>query len=162
MNEVFHEVRRGGILVAAPESAIAPDGSADTGQFRPSVDEMTHALETAGFNVRPMRRVEDLVGLVASALDGSNRLVLPEVFVVDDSFLHTVGINLKAALEAIGCSDSLLVIMSGAWPEGLPEETYGDISSLHRPFPLPVFVEEVASLATPLSMRGAAVPASHP
>jgi hypothetical protein len=145
MTEMFHEIRRGGILVAVPEAELGR--------------EMGDALAAAGFNVHPMPDVEELVALVASALDGSNRLVLPEVFVVDDRFLHVVGVDLKAALEAIGCGDGLIVIVSGDWPDNVPHEPFEDVSCLHRPFPMALFVEEVASLATPVSMR--APPLKH-
>jgi len=139
MTEMFHEIRRGGILVAVPEE--------DLGR------EMGNALSNAGFNVHPMQSVDDLTALVGSALNGTNRLILPEVFVVDDRFLHAVGVDLKAALEAIGCADGLIVIVSGDWPDGSPQEPFDDVCCLHRPFPMALFVEEVASLATPVSMR---------
>lgn len=128
--------RRSGVLVAAPEAAVRA--------------EMLVALRGAGIAAEAVATCEQVLAVVEAAPSSG---ALPEVLVVDVRILNEARGRLLDALEAMGGTDSLLVILSGLWPRGYFPDWLEPLNCLHEPVPMPVFVEEVARLASPASVR---------
>jgi hypothetical protein len=132
------EVRRAGVLVAVPD--------ADTGR------EMIGALQAAGFAALSARTGNEVADMLSRSF-APDADELPEVWVIDVTMLDADREHLLDALEEAGCIENVIVILSGLWPRGLCPTWLDRVVCLHEPLPMPVFVEEVARLASPASMR---------
>lgn len=130
------DVRRSGVLVAIPDALVR--------------DEMLVALDGAGIEAACVATSQEVLAILESAPFAR---ILPEVFVLDVNLLSRARERVIHALETNGCLDGLLVILSGLWPRGFFPDWLEPLNCLHDPVPMPVFVEEVARLASPASMR---------
>jgi hypothetical protein len=130
---------RSGVLVAVADDALR--------------DQMIRALDGAGFVASGVPSgaalTDSLNAAVASA--GSP---LPEVVVVDVSMLGRENLAMMQILDGAGCGDSIVLILPHALTRGSEPAWVEDIPHLHEPFPMAIFVEEVARLASPRSIRG--------
>ena len=132
------QVRRAGVLVAVPDI--------DTGS------EMIGALQAAGFAALSVSTGNEVVDMLSRSF-APEADELPEVWVIDVTMLDAERVHLLDALEEAGCIENVIVILSGLWPRGLCPTWLDRVVCLHEPLPMPVFVEEVARLASPASMR---------
>lgn len=130
------EVRRSGVLLAIPDAPVR--------------EEMLVALDAAGIEAAAVTTCQEVLAIIERAPTVGS---LPEVFVVDVHLLNSAREHVIETLEEAGCLESLLVILSGLWPRGFFPAWLEPLNCLHDPVPMPVFVEEVARLATPASMR---------
>lgn len=130
------QLRRSGVLVAVPEPAPRA--------------EMLAALQSAGIAAEEVSTTEELLAVLEAAPTSG---VLPEVLVLDVRLLGAARERILEALDSLGGSEGLLVILSGLWPRGYFPAWLEPLSCLHDPLPMAVFVEEVARLASPASMR---------
>jgi hypothetical protein len=132
-----HEPRRSGVLVAVPEARAR--------------QEMVQALERSGMASEAAISAREVLDVLERGRERGG--ILPEVFVLDVCLLDSERERVLDALEEAGCCDNVIVILSDAWPRGLFPVWLDPLTCLHDPVPMPVFVEEVARLASPASMR---------
>jgi hypothetical protein len=132
-----HGPRRSGVLVAVPDVRAR--------------EEMMQALERSGMAAEPAISAREVLDVLERALERGG--VLPEVFVLDVCLLDAERERVLDALEEAGCCDNVIVILSGSWPRGLFPVWLDPLTCLHDPVPMPIFVEEVARLASPASVR---------
>lgn len=127
--------RRTGVLVAVPDASAG--------------SQMVAALRASGFAAEAARSGDQIAEMLAQPVCEE----LPEVWVIDVALLDAERIHLLDDLEDAGCLENVIVILSGLWPRGLCPTWLDRVTCLHEPLPMPVFVEEVARLASPASIR---------
>ena len=132
-----HEPRRSGVLVAIPDARAR--------------GEMVQALDRAGIATDAAMSAREVLDVLERAEQSG--AALPEVFVLDVCLIDSERERVLDALEAAGGCDNVIVILSGAWPRGLFPVWLDPLTCLHDPVPMPIFVEEVARLASPASVR---------
>lgn len=148
MAKQFGEQRRGGVLIAEADDSIR--------------NALASALRNEGFSVGEISTAWELTDLLEDAAYGGDRRNLVEVFVVGADLLHESGIDLEASFEAVGCADSVLVIVDHARPRGSLSPYSETLPCLQWPFPLSLFVSEVAALASPASVAPTEHTLPHP
>ena len=134
---LLNEPRRSGVLIAVP------DGLAR--------QEMMDALDRSGMATEAAISAREVLDVLERAQEPGG--VLPEVFVLDVCLLDSERERVLDALEEAGCSENVIVILSDSWPRGLFPVWLDPLTCLHDPVPMPIFVEEVARLASPASVR---------
>lgn len=144
MSKDFKEDRRGGVLVAESDPT--------------RLHQMVEALRESGFSVVPMTEAWELTDLLEDAAFGGDRSNLVEVFVISADMLNLSGIDLLASFEAVGCADSLIVVVDAARAPGPLTRYSQTLPCLQWPFPMSMLVGEVAAMASATSITQRARP----